>query len=155
MTARRWMGLGLAFFAVTGLIVLGVQEVQRSRGDDAVSARGSAADGTFVYYFHGNYRCATCMKFESYTAAVLQSDFGDQVAAGSVRWQPVNVEEPRNAHFVEDYELFGKAVVISEIRDGAEVRWKNLDQIWDRVADRAGYEEYIRSSLRAFLGSSS
>lgn len=155
MTTKRWIGAGLAVFAAAGLVVLGVQETGRSRGDGAVSATSAEPDGTLVYYFHGNYRCATCMKFESYTASVLQADFADAIAADAIRWKPVNVEEPDNAHFVKEYELFGKAVVLSEIRDGVEVRWKNLDQIWDRVADEAGYKEYIRTSLRAFLGSSS
>lgn len=155
MTARRWIGTGLAVFAMAGLVMVGVQEAGRSRGDSGLSATSAEADGTFVYYFHGTYRCTTCMKFERYTAAVLQSDFADAIAADAIRWKPVNVEEPDNAHFVQHYELFGKSVVLSEIRNGTEVRWKNLDQIWDRVADEAGYKEYIRNALRAFLGSSS
>ena len=156
MTGKRWLGFGLAGFVVVALVVIGVQELDRSQAEamnDTVAAE--AGNHTTVYYFYGNYRCTTCTKFESYTDSVLHTDFGTAVTDGTIRWRPVNVEEPGMAHFVRDYSLFGKAVVLSEIKDGAEVRWKNLGEIWDRVGDEAGFREYIRTEVRAFLGPTS
>jgi len=105
-----------------------------------------------VYYFHGDVRCPTCHKLENYAKESVDTYFGDAVAGGELVWRPVNVDQPGNAHYVKDYQLVTKAVVLSEVVDGKESKWKNLDQIWDLVGDKNVYIEYIREGVSAFIG---
>lgn len=92
-----------------------------------------------VYYFHGDVRCPTCYKLESYAKEAVETYFGDGVASGDLEWWPVNVDKPENAHYVKDYQLVTKAVVLSEVVGGVESNWKNLDQIWNLVGDKDVY----------------
>ncbi len=104
-----------------------------------------------VYYFHGDIRCPTCHKLEEYAKEALDAYFADDLAAGKIQWKPTNIDRPGNEHFVKDYQLVTKSVVLSDVVNGKEVAWKNLDQIWQKVQDKDGYLEYIRDSITKFL----
>ena len=104
-----------------------------------------------VYYFHGDVRCPTCHKLEDYAKEALDTYFADDLAAGKIQWKPTNIDRPGNEHFVKDYQLITKSVVLSDVADSKEVAWKNLDQIWQKVQDKNSYLEYIRDSIIKFL----
>lgn len=105
-----------------------------------------------VYYFHGTARCFTCLKFEEYAGRVLQEDLADALEAGRLEWRIVDVDEPGNEHFVRDYELAAKAIVVADMRGGKPARWKNLERIWELVQDREAFEAYVRDEVKAYLG---
>ena len=100
-----------------------------------------------VYYFHGDMRCPTCHKLETYAKEALDSYFADEIASKKVVWKVVNVDRAENSHFIQDYKLVTKSVVLSEVAGGKEVGWKNLDQIWQRVRNKDSYLQYIRESI--------
>jgi len=100
-----------------------------------------------VYYFHGDQRCPTCHKLETYAKEALDVYFADEIASKKIAWRVVNVDRTENSHFIQDYKLVTKSVVLSEVADGKEVGWKNLDQIWQKVRDKDGYLQYIRDSI--------
>ena len=104
-----------------------------------------------VYYFHGDVRCPTCHKLESYAQEAVETTFAEELGAGLVQWKPVNVDRPENAHFVKDYQLVTKSVILSEVIDGRETDWKNLDKIWDLVGSKDVYLDYIRENVKIFL----
>ena len=104
-----------------------------------------------VYYFHGDVRCPTCLKLESYAREALETHFADELAEGLIIWKPTNVDQSENTHFVKDYGLVTKSVILSRIRDGEEVDSKNLELIWDLVKDKTLYTEYIRDQIQQFL----
>ena len=100
-----------------------------------------------VYYFHGDQRCPTCHKLETYAKEALDAYFADEIASKKIVWRVVNVDRTENSHFVQDYKLVTKSVVLSEVANGKEVGWKNLDQIWQKVRDKDSYLQYIRESI--------
>ena len=121
--------------------------------DPAETAPPAASPGkVVVYYFHGTARCFTCRKFEEYTGHVLQEDLADAVKAGRLEWRAINVDEPENEHFVQDYELAAKSIVVVNMQGGKKVRWKNLERIWELVRDREAFEVYVRDEVKAYLG---
>lgn len=110
----------------------------------------SDAAKTVVYYFHTSMRCRTCHLLETYAKQAVDSVFADELQAGTVVFTPLNVEEDRNKHFMQDYKLHTKSVVVSVLgEDGAELRWKNLDQIWNLVRSEDKYKQYVVKEIRA------
>lgn len=107
-----------------------------------------------VYYFYTTVRCPTCRTIEAYTAETLRQGFAEALAEGTIEWHPVNVQLPQNRHFIQDYQLFTKSVVISRLKDGRQVEWKNLERVWELVGNRAEFQNYIRGEVRAYLGRS-
>jgi hypothetical protein len=104
-----------------------------------------------VYYFHGTFRCASCSKIEELTNEVLLETFGADLKNGVVEWKPTNVETPANQHFVQDYKLYTKSVIVSEVAQGKEQRWKNLARVWELVHNEKAFKEYIRKEIAAYL----
>ncbi|MBD3243759.1 MAG: hypothetical protein GF331_24420 [Chitinivibrionales bacterium] len=123
------------------------QQPARERPD---SSAESTAARTIVYYFHTSRRCHTCHLLETYAKQAVDSAFGDELQAGSVVFSPVNVEQEQNRHFMQDYKLHTKSVVVSVVdEEGEELRWKNLDQIWNLVRSEDKYKRYIVGEVRA------
>ena len=104
-----------------------------------------------VYYFRGDMRCPTCHKLESYAKEALDTYFAEELSSNDIVWQAVNVDKPENHHFIQDYKLVTKSVVISETVNDREIRWKNLERIWQLVGNRESYLNYIRESISTFL----
>ena len=116
------------------------------------SLKASAGEKIVVYYFHGNIRCYTCHNLENYAKQAVEAAFADALKNGKLEWKTVNVETAGNEHFSADYRLYTKSVIVSTIKNGKEVSWKNLDKIWLLVRDETKYKEYITAEVRACLG---
>lgn len=97
-------------------------------------------------YFHGNVRCVTCRKVEAYAREAVEDGFG-----GSVDFRTVNVDEPENRHFIEDFQLTNKSVVVAEEIDGKVARWVKLDEVWSLVNDRTAYYKYVQGAVGSFV----
>ena len=108
--------------------------------------------GVIVYYFYGTVRCPTCRKFESYTKELLQNTFSEEIKEGNLIWKMVNTDEPGNKHFMSDYGLYTKSIVLVKISGGMQVKWKNLEKIWETVADKDTFVKYIEDEVREYLG---
>ena len=104
-----------------------------------------------VYYFYNSMRCPTCYKLENYAKSGVESGFADAIKAGRLEWKSVNVDDKVNEHFVNDYKLYSKSVIVSTVKDGKESSWKNLDKIWEMVREEGKYREYIRNEVKACL----
>lgn len=104
-----------------------------------------------VYYFHGNARCLTCHRMEQYTKEVIEENFKDELANGSLVVKIVNVEEKENEHFVNDYQLFTKTLIISRVKDGKEIQHKNLTKIWEYVRDKEKFLNYVTTEINNYL----
>ena len=66
-------------------------------------------------------------------------------------WGLVNVDEPANKHYIDDYQLYAKSVIVADVRDGDEVRWKNLAKVWQLTGDKRAFIQYIQDEVREYL----
>lgn len=104
-----------------------------------------------VYYFHTTARCRSCNMIENLTRTAVETGFPEAVNSGRVEFQLVNIEKEGNQHFVQDYKLYTKSVVLSDLRDGKETQWKNLDQVWTLLGNKDKFIEYVQKEVRALL----
>lgn len=139
----------LAFIIIAILAIFAYQIYQ----PDNLKAETSKvkAPEVFVYYLHNNFRCSNCYKIESYTQEAINKGFAKQLKDGTLVFKVINFDEKANKHYVEDYKLYTKAVVLSRINNGKEVKWKNLDKIWTLLGDKNKFEAYIKTETTKFL----
>lgn len=133
-----------SIFVVLGIIVFGLiltTNIAFSKDNSKV----------IVYYFHNNFRCPSCHKIENYTKDTINSNFAEQLKAGTLEFKVINFDEKPNKHFVEDYQLYTKSVVLSKVKDGKQVEWKNLDKIWTLLGDKTKFVQYIKTETSNFL----
>ena len=104
-----------------------------------------------VYYLHNSVRCIKCKKFETYTQQVLSEFFAEPLRQGTIQWRMLNVDNPQNEHFINDYKLITKSVVLARFKEGKQIEWKNLEKIWQVVDDEAAYKNYIKDEILNFI----
>jgi hypothetical protein len=108
-----------------------------------------------AYYFHGNTRCVTCRTIESYAREAIESGFPDALKKGRLEFKVVNIEEPENEHFVQDYQLSASTVVVARFKRGKQRDWKNLQLVWELVRDHDAFVIYVQEEARPFFGEGS
>jgi len=104
-----------------------------------------------VYYFHGDIRCASCHRIETYTKEAVDEQFGKELSSGKLVFQVVNIEKSPNQHFVKDYQLYTRSVVLSLVKDGKEVEYKNLTDVWNHLRDKPRFFSYIKDEVNKYL----
>ena len=144
--------LALAAVAVFAFSVLTPGASAQEPNEGAVS--DAVADGVVAMYFHGNARCATCRKIEAYADEAIAQGFVDELESGRLMWRVVNIDESANKHFIEDFQLVTRSVVLVEYRDGKVLRWENLDKVWQLVRSKDKFVSYVDGETREFLGTS-
>ena len=117
----------------------------------AGTAEVAAAPKIVVFYLHGTARCSNCIEFEKWGKAAIETTFADELKSGRLEWRVHNIDEPEHQHFVEEFQLYTKAIVLGEMKDGKVARWKNLEKIWDLLGDEAAFGKYVAGETRAFL----
>ena len=105
----------------------------------------------YAYYFHGFMRCSTCHKLEQYSKEAIESNFKSEIASGKLEFRAINVDEKVNAHFISEYQLYTKALILSLIKDGKEMKSKNLNKIWEFAGNKDKFIEYIKQEVTNFL----
>lgn len=105
-----------------------------------------------VTYFLTTTRCFSCYKIETLSESAVQAAFVGPLREGRLVWRTINTDEPVNTHYLKDYKLFTKSVIVSEVVDGREVRWKNCEKVWDLLDDPKAFESYIVKEVKAYLG---
>lgn len=104
-----------------------------------------------AYYFHGNVRCATCKKLEALSDEAIKTGFPQELKNGVIEWRVVNVEAKGNEHFIEEYKLFSKSLVLVEMDGDKQLKWKNLDKIWELVKDKDAFLKYVQNEVKLYL----
>lgn len=104
-----------------------------------------------VYYFHTDTRCRTCHMLEEYAQEAIKTYFATEMETKQMIWQVINVDRDENKHFINDFQLYTKAIILEKKQNG-KTTWKNLDKIWDYVSDKDKYSHYIKDEIHAFLG---
>lgn len=159
MKAKRIAAIALLLFVVGSLAYsfgrefrgAGLSDSDTGGKENLLGTAGQRPDRVVVYYFRATARCPSCITIENYTREAVESGFSDALGDGRLQWRVVNVEEPGNSHFIRDYRLYAQSVVVVEIKNGKQVRWKNLEQIWNLLGDKAAFIGYVQKEVGAYL----
>ena len=142
---RRIAGVSLVAFALVGLVwpfLRGNTEKQSI----LETVPQSHTNATVVYYFHGTQRCMTCNKIEELARSAVEEGFAEELDAGRLSVESVNVDDPANEHFIRDFQLTARTVVVAKGKD-----YKHLDKTWQLVHDEDAFRKYAQENIAAML----
>ncbi len=118
----------------------------KSRVKPAAEAKTAA-----VYYFYTNTRCSSCKAIEEYTKAAVEKNFTADYNGWKVVFKGVNVDDEANSHFVQDYFLNSKSVVVQKFAGEKALKWAKLEKIWQLLGDKEAFTGYITAETRKLL----
>jgi hypothetical protein len=104
-----------------------------------------------AYYFHGNFRCATCRKIEALTTEAIQTGFTEDIKNGRVEMRVINIEESGNEHYVQDFQLASRSVVVARYEGGSQKGWKRLDALWQLAGDKDAFIRMVQDETNVLL----
>lgn len=160
MTIRRLVTAALLLFVLgsVGYMVARdtlLADVPVASPDSESAQLDQSRSGVVVYYFDSAKQCTTCDNLKSYALEAVQTYFPSQFESGEITWRVVDVDEPGNEHYLTEFGLYSKAVVLVRFDDGKQSRWKNLESVWELVYDKPAYLKYMRDEIREFIGDGS
>ena len=141
LAAREWWG------------VRGAHPAHQDKRAERAQETHAAAEPNRVevYYFYGNVRCPTCRRMEEYSKKSVEEGFPRELKDGTVIFEALNIDEPLNEHFIRDYQLHTKSLVVVSFVGGRETGYKNLALIWNHVRSEEQFMAYVHNEVRAAL----
>ncbi len=118
---------------------------------ESTEAGGQTGHKLVAYYFHRTQRCKTCLKIERYAEEALKDAFPKSLDSGELECRAVNLEEPANEHFVEDFQLAASSLVLVDMQDGKQREWRNLERVWELVGNELEFKAYVEAQAMVFL----
>ena len=106
---------------------------------------------TVVYYFYTNTRCSSCKAIEAYTREAVEKNFASGYKGWKIIFKGVNVEEEAGRHFVQDYWLNSKSVVVQKLSAEENPAWIKLEKVWQLLGDKSGFINYVTDETHKLL----
>ena len=136
---------------ITFLFCVGAKPQTQQPKQGNLPQISQTSDKVIVYYFHSSNRCSSCMTIERYTRESVEANFAKELKNGQVEFKSINVELPANSHYTTDYKLYTKSVIISDMVQGKEQRWKNLQRVWELFHEETDFKDYVKLETTAYL----
>ena len=159
MPVKKIVSIVLMLFLGASILYLTISETNKP-AQDSLSQKTQttgqmdiAESGRVVTatYYHGNTRCATCNKLETYSQEAINTHLATLVDKGILVWQTINYEESPNEHFVSDYQMAYQSLILQEYVDGEPGEFVDLKRIWDLVGDEDAFVEYVAKEITTFV----
>ena len=119
--------------------------------NDCKPATVPVTERVVVYYFHRTARCPTCRMIEAYTREALSVAFAAEIERGNLEIQSINLDEPQNEHFVQDYQISSSTVVAAAFSNSNRGPWRRLDRVWQLVRTQPAFFDYIQREVKELL----
>ena len=171
MNAKRIVTVLLLVFVAASVIALvmkgsggesGIESTAESttegKAEPVETVGGETADvetKIVAYYFHGNARCKTCLTIEMYALEALETGFPEAIKEGRLEFLPVNLEVAENEHFIDDFQLAARTVVLERVVGGERKDYLNLTRVWELVRDKEAYVTYVQDEAEKFINGES
>jgi hypothetical protein len=126
---------------------------QADKGKTAAPETKDVSRKFVAYYFHGDFRCDSCRKIEQYSREAVEKYFADQLKTGELVFKVINMDRPENKHFINDYQLYTGSLVIAEFKGAAQVKWKNLAEVWNNLDDQEAFHDYVKTEIQKYMES--
>lgn len=111
-----------------------------------------AAAQQVLYYFHRTVRCTECLAMELYLEALVSNTFGDALETGTFAYAVINIDDEGNAQYEADFNLtFSTPVLANLDAAGNVLRWKALEEAWEKSRDQEAFTEYVSGEITAWL----
>jgi ABC-type glycerol-3-phosphate transport system substrate-binding protein len=159
---KKGIQWALLLLVVAGFVAAGMKS--RPSGEPTMDATPastvtatvtSAKAPVTVTYFTTDARCVSCRKIEDYTKLAVDRTLEDQTMADAIHFQTINVDFPENQHFIADYDIAFKTVVISYLDADGKQQWQKMDRVWELLSDPIAFQGYLHAGIQDALSKAS
>ena len=74
-----------------------------------------------------------------------------EIKKGQVAFHFIDFQDEKNARYAKAYDISGPALIVAKIADNKVASYKDLDEIWTKVRDKAAFVQYVQENVKAGL----
>lgn len=138
------------------------RQYQKSQAIDAASQAPPAAeelpqvegDQVIMTYFISGTRCESCETIEALARETAEKDFPDALSNKSLVFRVIDTGDASRHHYIKDYQLTSKTVILSHRVQGKETEWSDMSKVWDLLDDGPAFHAYLGEQIQKYLGTS-
>lgn len=149
----RWTLL-LAVFGSIGAYALQKSQEAGVAVTVSESSESIVAATVVVTYFTTDVRCDSCRTIERLSRRAIEEGFPAELASGTVVFRVVNTDLAENEHFIDEYRITNKTVIVSHQLNGEESEYMNRQKVWELLDDPDAFIRYVQQPVNSFLGKS-
>jgi hypothetical protein len=105
-----------------------------------------------AYYFYTTDRDEDSRKAEKLAYDALTSQFSAALRAGKLEWYALNSDLPENKHYLTNYGVPPRSLLIIEYKGSQALQWRNCDKIWNLVNNEESFKNYVIKEVNGYLG---
>jgi hypothetical protein len=120
-------------------------------GMTSVQADPLPRDGVIIYQFHRRFRCDACYKLEEAINEGLKTHFPEELKTGKLVYRVLDLDAPGTEKFEKKYDFFYNTVIVVDVENGKEIRFKNLEDVWGMVEEKETVIKFIRAHVEEYL----
>ncbi len=160
MINKHGLRLAVIFLAISGMILAGIRSTESKevpkvasehQGSERLPGNDFSGREIIVYYFHGTYRCPSCLQIEDWSFDAIQERFAPALEQGTIAWKTINIDKPENRDLAEAYQVSNQALIIAEMTGKKQKRYKNLEKVWEYLSDQKTFYDYVTQEIDKFL----
>ena len=160
MNAKQVIRSVLLIVAIGSVLVWAGRELKKSKAYSEAAQQAPVAEQlpliegpqVVMTYFLLGKRCTTCRRIEALAKATAEQDFAGELASNKLVFRVIDTNEPAHRHYLKDYQLTTKTVIISRRLDGRETDLKDMEKVWDLVDEETAFRAYLGAQIREYLG---
>ncbi len=159
MRSQDRLRLAVIFLAISGMIFAGITTTE-SKEAERLATEHQASETVFesnalegkiiVYYFHGTFRCPSCLQIEAWSFDAIQENFAHALEEEAMAWKTIDIDKPENRHFLEEYDIAAQALIIVEMAGKKQKRYKKLEKVWEYLSDQQAFYNYVTDEINKF-----
>ncbi len=104
-----------------------------------------------VYHFHATHQCTSCILAGEYAYYTIITYFPDEFSNGTITYDSLNYEDPKNSTIVNELNVYGSSVFVLEIFPDDTIVHNPTYNLFRRVSSKQSYTEYFKNYLEELL----
>lgn len=102
-------------------------------------------------YFHATIRCEGCIQIENFIKMTLDEYYKKEIQEGKIEFKSLDFMQPENEKAAEKYKVESQEFIASIYDKDKEIKWINLDKVWDNSSSYEKFKKYIKTEIDKLL----
>ncbi|MHC1609872.1 MAG: nitrophenyl compound nitroreductase subunit ArsF family protein, partial [Candidatus Methanofastidiosia archaeon] len=104
-----------------------------------------------VYHFHATHQCTSCILAGEYAYYTIITYFPDEFSNGTITYDSLNYEDPKNSTIVNKLNVYGSSVFVLEAFPDDTIVHNPTYNLFRRVSSKQSYAEYFKNYIEELL----
>ena len=105
-----------------------------------------------VTFFREEEPCDTTKRVEQMCRNAVAAGFGSELNSGEVVYRVICAMLPENDHYLDDYEIGEKALIVARQENGKECEFVACHDIWILFEEETSeFDAYVQQQIRDYL----